>query len=143
MCSRQTSSSNNSSPRRACMLSRTDLTTERTTTRAGRWGKVLVLDDNLLSTGPYTMGVNNSHIGLVSFPYPRETSSKNSSAHRIGAGCAYGSLAASIRRYGAHRETVQSVTLSRIVHYFFFIQKKTLFQWSRRSHFLQYVQYPH
>ena len=64
----------------------------------GTMGKFLVLDSNLLLTGPYTTGVHNSRIGLVGFPYPRETSSKNSSAHRTGAGYAYGSPAASIYR---------------------------------------------
>ena len=70
----------------------------RTTTRARRWRKFPVQDSTVLPTGPYTTGVNSSRIGLVRSPYPRETSSKNPSAHRTGAGCAYGSPAVSIYR---------------------------------------------
>ena len=72
------------------------LRADSTTTRAGRWEKSPVLDSTLLSTGPYTTDVNTSRIRLVRSLYPRETSSKNLPAHSTGAGCSYGSPAASI-----------------------------------------------
>ena len=57
--------SNNSSPQRACMFSRTGLNDDRTTMRAGRWEKFPVLDNTNLPTGTYTTGVNSIRIGLV------------------------------------------------------------------------------